>query len=416
MQRSFKTTLLALVDQSVYALTSLAVQVFIARSTSPDEFGAYTVASTFFLAAAVVHQTCIVEPMFVFSGQRFGDHVVQYQAGLRRGWSLWFGIACAVVGAALAVAARFAGSASLEACLWAFSVATPFLLLLWLQRRMALQAGRIGLAVAGGLLYVAFLVPMIAGLHLSSLVSGVSITLATGMAAALAALAVTVTGGWQPPPAEKVPLDALRQHVRYGRWALASELVNWLVVNGPILVLPALSGFGASALLRVVNLTLMPLLQIGSVLMMLLLRRLSDEGDVSRSSELGRSVAGVAALCLIYAACLVAFAPLVAPLVFGRGYELDRTVLAAAAAYGFSLVTIQPFFTYLRAAERTDLVLAAHLVVLVATAILVALAIPFGVLGIYAAQATAWTITLLLTALIVRRRTSLRSRGPDAEA
>ncbi len=49
--------ILAILDQSIYALTNLALQMMVARSVSQEEFGAYSVGSTFFFVAALVHQT-----------------------------------------------------------------------------------------------------------------------------------------------------------------------------------------------------------------------------------------------------------------------------------------------------------------------------------------------------------------------
>ncbi|MBV8474429.1 MAG: hypothetical protein JO234_13510, partial [Hyphomicrobiales bacterium] len=45
--------MLAILDQAVYALTNLALQMLVARSVSSEEFGAYSVGSTFFFVAAL---------------------------------------------------------------------------------------------------------------------------------------------------------------------------------------------------------------------------------------------------------------------------------------------------------------------------------------------------------------------------
>src|SRR5471030_1756016 len=90
--------LLAIADQSIYSLTSLAFQIIVARSVSSEEFGAYTVGTTFFFITALVHQTGIVEPMFVFSGQRYRGRMAAYHDHIRREWSEGFSAAILMIG------------------------------------------------------------------------------------------------------------------------------------------------------------------------------------------------------------------------------------------------------------------------------------------------------------------------------
>ncbi len=250
----------AILDQSIYALTNLGLQMVVARSVSQGEFGAYSVGSTFFFVAALVHQTCMIEPMFVFTGQRYREYVGAYYKRLRREWSIAFGTAALLVGLILAALLWILGSPPLARTLAAFAIVSPLLLYLWLLRRMAFVLGRIDIAVLGGVVYSLSLFSG-AGLVWYASHMTASAAIGLGLAAVIASVVVTRAIRW-PLQEGLAPADIVYQHFRYGRWAVSSEAVNWLIFNGPIVVLPVWYGLGAAAQLRVLNLMFMPLLQV----------------------------------------------------------------------------------------------------------------------------------------------------------
>ena len=321
--------ILAILDQSIYALTNLALQMLVARSVSGEEFGAYSVGSTFFFVAALVHQTGVIEPMFVFTAQRYGQQIGAYHLRLRREWSIGFGAAALVVGLLLALAMFILGSPLLARILAAFAAVTPVLLYLWLLRRMAFVLGRIEIAVLGGVIYSLSLLSAV-GLvwHAGYLTSVVAIGL-SGLAAVVASAVVMAVMRW-PVSQSRPPADLVYQHFRYGRWAVSSEAVVWLIGNGPIVVLPIWYGLAAAAQLRILNLMFMPLLQVVSALGSLLLRRYaSSKRDAYNIRTVFKYFWLLMAGASVYSALILVFGTTVAPLMFGREHHLEEFLVAA---------------------------------------------------------------------------------------
>jgi O-antigen/teichoic acid export membrane protein len=416
LRRAPKTVaILAILDQSIYALTNLALQILVARSGSVEDFGAYSVGSTFFFVAAMAHQTCIIEPMFVFTSQRYGQQIGAYHRRLRREWSIGFGAAVLIVGLILALATWTLGSAPLAKTLFAFAVASPFLLYLWLVRRMAFVLGRIDVAVLGGVIYSLSLfgttgLVWYAG-HMSA---GAAIGL-SGLAAVGASLAVTVKMRWSLPGTPP-PRDMVYQHFRYGRWAASSEAVIWLITNGPIVVLPIWFGLGAAAQLRVLTLLFMPLLQVVSALTSLLLRRYASPGrDVNNIRTIFKFFWILVAVASVYSVLVIAFGTIVAPLAFGQGGRIEEGWLVLGAAATTCFVATQGFFVALRAQEHSHLVLLVHIGVLLIMVGLLPLAAVAGISGILLAQTIAWGVAVVGAGLLVWREGSIGAEGfPDA--
>jgi hypothetical protein len=395
---------LAILDQSIYALTNLALQVLVAHSVSMEEFGAYSVGSTFFFVAALVHQTCIVEPMFVFTAQRYAQHIGSYHERLRREWSIVFGVAVLVVGLILALALWVLGSPPLARVLAAFSLVSPVLLYLWLLRRMAFFLGRIDMAVLGGIVYSLSLFGAI-GLvwHAYRMSAGVAIGL-SGVAAVAASLVVTVTMRWslsQTVP----PGDIVYQHFRYGRWAASSEAVVWLINSGPIVILPIWHGLGAAAQLRVLTLLFMPVHQVAAALSSLLLRRYASQGQALNNIRtvfkfFWMLLAGAG----VYSALVLAFGTATARLMFGPDHLIEERLLVLGAAATTCFVATQGFFVALRAREHSHQVLLVHIVVLLIMAGLLPLVPSYGISGILLAQTVAWGVAVVVAGFLVSRR------------
>ncbi|MBR0703706.1 hypothetical protein JQ599_27635 [Bradyrhizobium diazoefficiens] len=399
------SALAAVLDQAIYAATNLLLQVGIARFAPPEEFGAFAVTSTFFLAAAVIHQTCIVEPMFVFSAQRFRAQIASYHRRLVYTWSLAFGAGVAATGLSLALIAIILQSPPpLTKSLIAFSLTSPALLYFWLLRRIAFVLGRLDLAVLGGTVYgIALILGLGLAWKLAVLSSSVGIAL-SGIAAVLAACTIA-TLLKRPMSAECSPPDMLYQHLRYGRWAFGSEVVNWLISNGPLLILPLWFGLTASATFRVLILLFMPLQQITAALNTLYLRKIASDKSTRtvRHFWLQASLLFLAACIYTIAASLAG--PHLLLLIFGNEYSLDSGSIWLAGAGVTFFVTTQNLLVALRANERSSLVLAVHLIAISAMLLLTPLVATYGIVGALSIQTIGWACAMVATIYLVLKTT-----------
>ncbi len=398
---------LAILDQAIYALTNLALQMLVARSVSGEEFGAYSVGSTFFFVAALAHQTGVIEPMFVFTAQRYGQHIGAYHQRLRREWSIGFGVAVLAVGLVLALAMFIVGSPLVARILAAFAVVSPVLLYLWLLRRMTFLLGRIDIAVLGGLTYSLTLVGAAALVMYAGHMTGVVAVELSGLAAVVASVVIMAAMRW-PLSKSRPPVDLLYQHFRYGRWAVSSEAVAWAIANAPIVVLPIWYGLTAAAQLRVLNLMFMPLLQVVAALGSLLLRRYASAGrDAYDMRTIFKYFWMLMAGASIYSALIIVFGTAAAPLLFGEEHRVEEPWLLLGAASTICSVATQGFFVALRAREHSHQVLFVHMIVLAIMGGLLPLVIDLGVsgiTGILLSQAMAWGVAVGVAGLLVSQR------------
>ena len=280
LRHSRLTPFLAIIDQALYALTNLVLQIVVARSISSDEYGAFSIGVLFFFVAALVQQALIIEPMFVFSRHRYGERMAAYHNRLKRGWAFGFGLVVVAVGGVLSLGLWSFHLPVVAVSVLGFAIVSPASLYMWLLRRMALLLGQVHLAVIGGAVYAVSLLGLALPLWAFGKMSAVAGIALTGLAASIACLVMLVVlprevGRGAPPD------DMFSQHLRYGRWALGSEIINWIIFNGPIAALPFWFGLSAAANFRIINLLFLPLLQTTSALTVVLLRVFAAPGGES---------------------------------------------------------------------------------------------------------------------------------------
>lgn len=395
--------LLAIVDQAIYALSNLLLQIGVARSVPDEVFGAFTVASSFFVVLAMAHQTFVVEPMFVLGQRRFSQSAATYYGMLRSSWSVGFGIGAALVGLLLAWILYLRGAGSVAAYTAAYAIAAPVLLYFWLMRRMAFALSRTEIAVAGNAVYGTIMLAGLAFLMLSGRAGPYSGIALSALAATAGAIVISGSISW-PRHGQVPPQDALRLHVRYGRWAFGSEMISWGIANCAMLLLPLWLGLGASAVMRVLILLFMPLLQACSAMTLLLLRRSSADGNqVTETRTVARHWLAFFGIAAAYSLCIVLVAPPMIPLVFGKAYEVRSSWIMLAAVTSVLMVSVQALFVALRVVERPQDVMAAHICAL---AVILALLVGFSrgsVAGALASQAAGWFIANALAAWFIVR-------------
>jgi O-antigen/teichoic acid export membrane protein len=394
---------MAVIDQSVYSLISLALQIIIARSVSSEQFGAYTVANAFFFVASLVHQALIIEPMFVYSTQRYAHRMVAYHAQLRKEWSIGFAIATSLLGLCIAAGFLFLGSSLVAENVAAYSLISPIVLYLSLLRRIAFIVRRIDLSVFGGMVY-AFSLCITAGLtsFLGDMTAVVGISL-SGAAALIASLAVSLLLP-RPRATTLPPSDMLHQHVRYGRWAIGSESVNWLIVNGPTLLLPIWFGLSAAGQFRVLFLVFMPLHQLVSAMCSILLRRYANcRHEAEDFSIVLRFFSLLLLGASTYALFFVLLGPVIIPIIFGADYVVKEQWLVLAACANTFLAATQGFFVALRAREQSHQILLVYVSVLAILVCLLPLVASLGIPGLLFAQTTGWGLAIPLAGVLAAR-------------
>lgn len=259
----------AVADQGLFAGSNCVINVMLARWLSPRQYGEFSTAFAAFLALGVIHTALLTEPMLVFSPDRYRDRHKHYFGTLIYGHLLVALAASLVLLAAGWFLGRH-GQFDLSHALYAFAAAGPFILFLWLMRRMCYGQFNPKRAAMGGMLYMALMLTALAVSH--------------RFAALTVALALTIIGGsslisglWlgfrhiDLRPSAEMFRDVTAEHVRYGRWATATQILGFIPGNIYYFLLPNLATIEQSGALRALNNLFMPLVQANTALCLLLL-------------------------------------------------------------------------------------------------------------------------------------------------
>ena len=266
----------AVSDQGFFAVSSVLLNILLARWLAPPEYGAFALAYTMFLLLGAVHTALFTEPMLVFGSDTYAQLWPGYMRVLLRGHWL---LTCAGSLLLLIVSAAgwLGGEILLAQVSLGLAVAAPFSLLLWLMRRAAYARLRPQLATAASALYLLLIMAGLLALNFGRALTILSVMICMGLASAVAGLwlgwrlcgaAALVDSVQAKRPEQRAVLAA---HWNYGRWALATGMLMWVPLNLFFIVLSGWVSLEASATLKALTNVVLPLMQANAALSALLL-------------------------------------------------------------------------------------------------------------------------------------------------
>jgi glycosyltransferase involved in cell wall biosynthesis/O-antigen/teichoic acid export membrane protein len=259
----------AVADQGLFAGSNFIVNILLARWLTPREYGAFATAFAAFLGLGVIHTALLAEPMLVFAPQRYRDRHGEYFGALF--WGHW--IVSLGASAVLAIAGwilHLRGQAELASALYWFALAGPFILLLWLMRRSCYGQFNPRRAAMGGVGYLVLMMLLLALVHhFSSLTIGSALAMiAVSSLAASVGLGIGQVTLW---PTREILRDVTAEHLRYGRWATATQILGFIPGNIYYFLLPSMASLEQSGALRALSNLFMPFMQAGTALCLLLI-------------------------------------------------------------------------------------------------------------------------------------------------
>jgi O-antigen/teichoic acid export membrane protein len=280
----------AIVDQALFALSNLLVNVLLARWLSPREYGAFVTAYVVLVLVTVAYSGLLIEPMMVLGPRRFGEGRAfkDYFAFLLRfQWS--FGAAAALT-LLLIGAAAYGFGADLGSTFVGLACAAPFILLSWLARRACYVERQPAIAALGGAVYL-----LVAGtgavlLYRLGVLTSMWAQLLMGIAAIASSGVILKKLGqkWLPPPAAIDTRSLLKEHWTFLRWSGGAGALSFAQGMAFYLVLPVFGGLEVSAALRAMNNFVMPVLQSDGALAVLIAPELARARN--RPHDLSRIV------------------------------------------------------------------------------------------------------------------------------
>ena len=280
VRRITASSSLAVADQFLFALSQLIVNLGLARSLTPSDYGAFTLAYTTLLLFGTAHTALLTEPLMVFGSSKYTSSFRHYLKLLLAGHAIvtaTFGLLLAAISALL-----YSSAVSLSTALMYVGLSGPFLLLPWLLRRACyVRLLAHAAALAGALHCGAMLVGLLWLANVGWLSIGSAFLLMAGSSLAASLLMVMFLRSAQrpeptPPAVKEVAVD----HWHYGRWALGSGLLTWLQWSIYYFLLPHFATVAEAGALKAIMNLVLPVLHGYTALSMVLLPALSGAGSV----------------------------------------------------------------------------------------------------------------------------------------
>ena len=363
---------LAVLDQGLISGSNFLIGILLARWLVPEQYGAYALAFSIFLFASGFHNALLLEPMSVFGPASYGKCLPAYLGKLLE---LHFVLAFFLTGlvvAGIPVLHYFTADRALTSALWGVCIATPLILFFWLCRRAAYIKLAPGLAARGASAYCFVLICLLLLIKSVGWLSGFTAFLIQSLAATAAAILLLASLRSQLDSQSGPSGSAVvRQHWRYGRWAVATQFVYWLSGNAYyVLVATFLSMKDVAALRALQNFNL-PFGQFLSAVSLLLLpwasARFAEEGWVGFQHRIRQITLLFVGAASAYYAVLWLFGGRIMAILYAGRYTdfayllplVAAPVLVLAASQG-SMIAVQAmqfpaeiFFAYTLAGAVT---------------------------------------------------------------
>lgn len=377
----------AIIDQALFAGSNFVVNIALARSLSPAEYGAFALAFAVLVLIGAVHSATITEPMMVFGPGKFSKGFRKYLAVLIWGhFSLTVPIGAGVfiIGAIISKTSNQSIGSALEGC----GIAVPLVLFLWFARlAFYIKLQPAWSAVAASVYFVVMMSITWTLIHqhlLTPLTALIGIGV-SGFSVALLFLTYLKPNmkGNQLPKAREVAFE----HWQYGRWSTASVLTNWIPTNIYYLLMPIGFGLAGIANLRALINLMLPVQNCVAGLSMVLMPSLVHDLRASGTAGMNRTMTShfsvLAAITVIYSGVLGISGNVVLRMLYGGKYDFlsrDMILLSGLLPLGGAIISI--LGNGLRALERPDLIFRCYLLSTIVTALIgIPLMVLWGIIG-----------------------------------
>jgi O-antigen/teichoic acid export membrane protein len=346
-------SVLSLLDQGLTSGAGFAVNLLLARWLPAEIYGAFAVAFAVFLFIAGFHNVLLLEPLSIFGPSRYGKRLRAYFRAQVVIHTVMVGGLSVTVLLAGTVFWRVVSGSALIVAMVGSGFALPFLLLVWLARRMCYVLQQPSIAVAGSVFYLAFVVAGLFFLQHFGRLGPFTVFVLMGSGSALASgLLFWRLGLFRSEPELKSAVSwrkALRENWTYGRWLVGSTVLFSVSTQAQMFFVAGFLGLGAAGVLRAMQIPSLVMTQLTTAAGLLVLPSFSydfGKGALERLRQKATVVSvslSVGALCFAGLLALLA-GPTERVLFNGRyaPYAWLMPVLAlipvcAASSIGYSM-------------------------------------------------------------------------------
>jgi O-antigen/teichoic acid export membrane protein len=344
---------LSLIDQGFTSGAAFGVNIFLARWVPANVYGAFAVAFAGFLFVSGFQNVLLLEPISVFGPSRYANRLPQYFKTQLSIHALLIGVLSTSVILAGLIVRHFSPDNPLVGAMLGGGIALPFMLLLWLARRMCYIMQRPATAAIGSASYLVFVgVGLLALKHFALLGSFTAFALLGGGSLLSAVVLIWLLGILKDFPATQPAISwrlALKENWTYGRWLVGSVLLFSISSQAQTFLVAASLGLGAAGILRAMQIPSLVMAQVVTATGLLVLPTLSydfGQGLIHRMRHKAVLVSvALLAVTLSFAALLAIEAPRIGYILYGEKYAsqiwlmpiLCLIPVANGAAMGFSM-------------------------------------------------------------------------------
>jgi O-antigen/teichoic acid export membrane protein len=342
---------LSVLDQGLASGAGFLLNLFLARWLTSDGYGAFAVGFTTVLFFFGFHTALLLEPMSVMGPATYSAQMVEYFLTHLKLHTVLVIILSAALLLAAGVAAWTGAQKELIRALAGSAIALPFLLLLWLVRRMCYVVHRPSMAVWGS---GGYLVSILLGLwflrskDLLDVFSAFLLMAAASIPAAVVLLLqLHVIGGKLPRPVSWK--QVLAENWRYGRWLVASAVLFTITSQVQTYAAAGFLGLEAAGILRAMQIPSLLMTQIVTAVGLMTLPAMAQDFGVGLIDRLRKKAAicalALTAMAVSYALLLAIFAKPLEHILYGGKFAsvswlipvLGLVPVFTAFATGFSM-------------------------------------------------------------------------------
>lgn len=342
---------LSLMDQGLVSGAGFLLSFLLARWLNREVYGAFAVTLATLLFLCSFHNVLLLEPMSVMGPAGYSNRPSAYFAAQLKIHKLLG----TLLAGALLLAALFmmllGANRELALATAASALALPFLLTLWLVRRMAYMVQRPSVAGWASAGYFLLILSGLLILHSRSALSPATAFLLMGIAGLLsAALPLRQLGMLAAKTDDQCSWKTVAQeNWNYGRWLMLSTALFSVAAQIQTYLAAGLLGLGAAGIFRAMQVPSLVMTQIVTAVGLLVLPSMSYEFGLGQLARLRRKAVLASALvtliALAYAALLWFFAGPVEQLLYAGKYSryvrlipiLGLVPVCTGLANGFSM-------------------------------------------------------------------------------
>jgi O-antigen/teichoic acid export membrane protein len=415
---------ISLLDQGLTSAASFGLNVLLARWMAAEDYGAFAVAFAGCLFISGFHNVLLLEPLSVMGPSKHTAHLSEYFRAQIVVHFLLVGILSAAMLLVGALLSRAGLHSSLPSAVIGSSLALPFLLLLWLARRMCYVAQRPAVAVLGSVSHLCLLAAGMFLLHRFTQVSAFGSFLSVGCASAIAACFVLLKLGMRTNERAADPEVSwtvlLRQNWSYGRWLTLTTLLSWVSVQVQVFSIASLLGLTSAGILRAMQLPSLAISQVISATMLLVLPSLARElgqGSIARLHlKAGLTSFFLTAVGVLFVVFLFLFSAPFEQLLYGGRYKAFACLIPIFGLAPVFTGFCASFSYALRALGKSQYELLAYVLSALTAIVSSALLLPIWGLNGAVASMVITTAVLAISIFVFYKRWGVFAQRPESLA